>query len=96
MATAPVIAAHAPPVASQRDHAYVKAIGAAPAQVPSAATSAWPSVGVPVTVGGTLLMGAAPVTTTAVTADGLSEVPPASVAVATTRSVLPTSAEVGT
>ena len=86
----------APPVASQRDHAYVNAIGAAPAHVPSVVTSAWPSVGVPVTVGGTLLTGAAPETTTAVTAEGLSEVPPASVAVATTRSVLPTSAEVGT
>ncbi len=91
-----MIGVQAPPVASQRDHAYVKAIGAAPDQVPSVATSVWPSVNVPVTVGAVSVCGAAPETITAVTADGLSEVPPASVAVATTRSVLPTSAEVGT
>ena len=90
------MAAHAPPVASQRDQAYVNAIGAAPAQVPSFATSVWPSVVVPEMVGGTLFWGAAPLTTTALTAEGESVVPPPSVAVSTTRTVWPTSAEVRT
>ena len=47
-------------------------------------------------VGGTLFCGPAPETTTAVTAEGESVVPPASVAVSTTRTVCPTSAEVST
>ena len=93
---APAIGAHAPPVASQRDQAYVNVIGAAPAQVPSVPTRVWPSVVVPEMVGGAVFWGAAPLTTTAVGAEGESVVPPASVAVSTTRTVWPTSAEVRT
>ena len=74
----------------------MNAIVAAPAHVPSLPTSVWPSVGVPLTVGGPVFWGAAPEAMTAVAAEGASVVPPAFVAVTSTRSVCPTSAEPGT
>src|SRR5262249_4261457 len=54
----PATELHAFPLASQRSHWYVYAIGVAPVQVPVDATRVSPSVVVPVIVGNALLTGA--------------------------------------
>src|SRR5690242_1753228 len=69
-------------------------MGAAPDQLPSAPTSVWPWVGMPLTVGAAVGCGTGAAATTAVGDEGVSVEPPPAVAVTTTRSVFAASAEV--
>src|SRR5215210_6367580 len=65
-----------------------------PVHVPSAAVSVWPSCGMPLIVGGEVLLGAAPgaACTIAVATEVALLEPAALLAVTTTRIVMPTSA----
>src|SRR5581483_8175093 len=92
-ADAPGMSVHAPPNRSQRRHWNEKVIVPGPVHVPGLAVSVCPSSGVPVTKGGFVLLGAAGAAT-AVGAEAAVPVPSALVASTTTRTVLPTSADV--
>src|SRR5262245_41475325 len=89
------IGVHAPPDASQRDHAYANVMPV-PVHVPSFAVSVWPTTAEPTIVGGAVFGGPAWPLTTAVALDA-ARTPPAGVAgsvflaVTRTRRVEPTS-----
>ena len=80
------------PFTSQRRHSYVKVNGAVPPHEPLVVDSVWPWVVVPETTGSPVLTGG-PAATTADTGEFVVAVPAAFVAVTTTRSVWPTSAD---
>ena len=88
---APGMSVQFAPEASQRCHWWVTSIGPVPVQAPSCAVSVPPSVAGPVTLGAPVLAGAS-ATTASVAGDVAVSVPPAFVAVTTTRMAWPTSA----
>src|SRR6516225_1147192 len=73
LSVAPLIDEQLPPFSSHRRQSYVNEIGVAPFHLPGSAVSVWPTVAVPVIVGGDWLVGGLaacerPVTTSAATA----------------------------
>ena len=90
---APGMSAQFVPSASQRCHWWPNVIAGVPVHVPLPAVRVRPSVVVPLTDGAAVLA-AGSGATSAVGADGRLSLPPAFVAVSTTRMACPTSAGV--
>src|SRR4051812_10537855 len=89
--SAPSISMQAAPDALQSSHWYVNDVGL-PDQVPVAAESVWPCLGVPVIFGSVRFAGGTPpAVTTAVSAEVADVEPAVFAAVTTTRIVWPTS-----
>ena len=92
-AVAPAMFEQLVPPLVQRRHWKAYEIGAVPVQAPVDAVSVCPSVAVPEIVGGAVFAGGAAAATWAVCADSAVLEPAALVAVTSTRTVVPTSAE---